>query len=293
MVYAAITVMLSLTGLVLTRDATFTSFSVATVIVVALAVVGSLTLLPALLSILGDRVNWLRIPFLGRENQGSGIWGAIADRVLAKHVVLATLTAAFLIALAVPLFSMNIGFNQGADAMPDALKSKRAIQLLEQHFSSSLVTPAKVVIDAPDVTAPEVQSAVDALIARVGQDDAFLGPFGAATSRDNTLIRTNVPTAGKLDDDVAENAIDLLRDVVVPQAFSGVGAEVFVGGDTADGMDFRGRMFTSAPFVFVFVLGLSFLLLLLMFRSLVIAIKAIILNLLSVAAVYGVLVMVF
>ncbi len=292
-VYAGITVILSLTGLVLTRDATFTSFSVAAVIVVALAVVGSLTLLPALLSILGDRVNWLRIPFLGRESQGAGIWGAIADRVLAKPAILATLTAAALLALALPLFSMNIGFNQGADAMPDALKSKRAIQLLEQHFSSSLVTPAKVVIDAPDVTAPGVQSAVDALIAQVGQSEAFLGPFGIAISRDNTLLRINVPTAGKLDDDIAEGAIDLLRDVVVPQTFSGVNAEVFVGGDTAGGIDFRDHMFTSAPFVFVFVLGLSFLLLMLMFRSLVIAIKAITLNLMSVAAVYGVLVMVF
>ncbi len=287
-VYAGITVILSLTGLVLTRDATFTSFSVAAVIVVALAVVGSLTLLPALLSILGDRVNWLRIPFLGRESQGVGIWGAIADRVLAKPAILATLTAAALLALALPLFSMNIGFNQGADAMPDALKSKRAIQLLEQHFSSSLVTPAKVVIDAPDVTAPGVQSAVDALIAQVGQSEAFLGPFGIAISRDNTLLRINVRTAGKLDDDIAEGAIDLLRDVVVPQTFSGVNAEVFVGG-----IDFRDHMFTSAPFVFVFVLGLSFLLLMLMFRSLVIAIKAITLNLMSVAAVYGVLVMVF
>jgi RND superfamily putative drug exporter len=292
-VYAGITVILSLTGLVLTRDATFTSFSVAAVIVVALAVVGSLTLLPALLSILGDRVNWLRIPFLGRESQGAGIWGAIADRVLAKPAILATLTAAALLALALPLFSMNIGFNQGADAMPDALKSKRAIQLLEQHFSSSLVTPAKVVIDAPDVTAPGVQSAVDALIAQVGQSEAFLGPFGIAISRDNTLLRINVRTAGKLDDDIAEGAIDLLRDVVVPQTFSGVNAEVFVGGDTAGGIDFRDHMFTSAPFVFVFVLGLSFLLLMLMFRSLVIAIKAITLNLMSVAAVYGVLVMVF
>lgn len=295
-VYAGITVMLSLTGLMMTRDSTFISFSLGAVIVVALAVIGSLTLLPALLSILGDKVNLGRIPFLGRENQGSGIWGAIADRVLAKPAILATLTAASLIALALPLFSMNIGFNAGADAMPDALKSKRAIQLLEQHFSSSLVAPAQVVIDAPDVTSAEVQSAADAIIKRVGADDSFLGPFNTATSRDNTLLLINIPTQGKLDDDVAEDAVDLLRDVVVPQTTSGLGglgAEVYVGGDTADGIDFRDRMFTSAPFVFVFVLGLSFLLLLLMFRSLVIAIKAITLNLLSVASVYGVLVMVF
>ena len=106
-------------------------------------------------------------------------------------------------------------------------------------------------------------------------------------------MRINVPTAGKIDDETAEDAIRLLRKEIVPQAFSDTGAEVYVAGDTADGIDFRARMYDSAPFVFAFVLGLSFLLLLLMFRSLVIAVKAITLNLLAVAAVYGVLVMVF
>ena len=292
-VYAGITVMLSLTGLMLTRDSTFTSFSLGAVIVVFLAVVGSLTLLPALLSILGDKVNSLRVPFLGRENGGTQIWGAIADRVLAKPAILATVTAAALIALAVPLFSMNIGFNAGADAMPDALDGKRAIELLEQHFSSSLLVPAKVVIDSPNVESPDVQAAVNAFLARVDQDDAYIGPFDTITSRDKTLLRINVPTAGKVDDDIAEDAIKRLREVIVPQTFGGTNTDVYVAGDTADGIDFRDRMFSSAPLVFAFVLGFSFLLLLLMFRSLVIAIKAITLNLLSVAAVYGVLVMVF
>ncbi len=291
--YAGITVMLSLSGLMVTRDATFISFSLGAVIVVFLAVVGSMTLLPALLSILGDKVNSLPIPFLGRENTGAHIWGAIADRVLAKPATLATLTATFLIVMALPLFAMNIGFNQGADAMPDAMEGKRAIQLLEQHFSSSIVTPAKVVISSPNVESPTIQAAVSSFIGRVEEDTAYLGPFDTITSPDKTLLRINVPTAGKLDDDIAENAIKRLREVVVPQAFNGTDADVYVAGDTADGIDFRDRMFRSAPLVFAFVLGFSFLLLLLMFRSLVIAIKAITLNLLSVAAVYGVLVMVF
>ncbi len=291
--YAGVTVMLSLTGLMLTRDSTFISFSLGAVIVVFLAVIGSLTLLPALLSILGDNVNRLGVPFLGRRNQGAQVWGAIADRVLAKPAVLATLTAVSLIALAVPLLWLNLGFNNGADALPDALDGKRGIELLEQHFSSSLIVPAKVVIDSPDVESPEIQSAVGDFIGRVEQNDAFLGPFDTIVSRDKTLLRINVPTAGKIDDERSEDAIRLLRTEIVPQTFSGTDAEVFVGGDTADGIDFRDRMYNSAPYVFAFVLGLSFLLLLLMFRSLVIAVKAIALNLLSVAAVYGVLVMVF
>ena len=291
--YAGITVMLSLTGLMMTRDSTFVSFSLGAVTVVFIAVIGSLTLLPALLSILGDNVNRLAVPLLGRENQSAGIWGAIADRVLAKPAFLATFTAASLIALAVPVLWLNLGFNQGADAMPDALEGKRAIVLLEQHFSSSLILPAKVVIDSPNVESPEIESAVADFIGRVEQDRAYLGPFDTITSRDKTLLRINVPTAGKLDDEIAENAIKRLREVIVPQTFSGTNAEVYVAGDTADGIDFRDRMYSSAPYVFAFVLGLSFLLLLLMFRSLVIAVKAITLNLLSVAAVYGVLVMVF
>jgi len=172
--YAGVTVMLSLTGLTLTRDPTFISFSMGAVIVVFLTVVGSLTLLPALLSIIGDNVNRLGVPFLSRQNQGTQIWGAIADRVLAKPAVLATVVTAFLIALAIPALWLNLGFNQGADALPDALDAKRGIELLEQHFTSSLIIPAKVVIDAPNVESPEIQSAVDAFIVRVEQDDAFL-----------------------------------------------------------------------------------------------------------------------
>ena len=291
--YAGVTVMLSLTGLMLTRDSTFISFSLGAVIVVFLAVIGSLTLLPALLSILGDNVNRLSVPFLGRQNRGTQIWGAIADRVLAKPAVLATFTAASLVALAIPMLWLNLGFNNGADALPDALEGKRSIELLEQHFSSSLIVPAKVVIDAPDVDSPEIRSAVDAFIGRVEQHADFLGPFDTVVSPDKTLLRINVPTAGKIDDETAENAIRLLRKEMVPRAFVGTDAEVYVAGNTADGIDFRDRMYNSAPYVFAFVLGLSFLLLLVMFRSLVIAVKAIALNLLSVAAVYGVLVMVF
>lgn len=106
-------------------------------------------------------------------------------------------------------------------------------------------------------------------------------------------MRINVPLAGSIDDEASEDAIDLLRNVIIPQSFSGTAAAVFVTGETADSVDFRDRMIDSAPYVFVFVMGLSFLLLLVMFRSLIIPLKAIILNLLSVAAVYGVLVAVF
>jgi RND superfamily putative drug exporter len=213
--------------------------------------------------------------------------------VLAHPAKFATVTAGALVLLAIPIFSLNLAFNAGANSLPDALSGKRAVELLERHFSSSLLQPARVVIDAPNVRSPEVQSGVDDFLERVGQSDSFLGPFNIAVNRDEDLVRINVPLAGSVDDDASEDAVNLLREVIIPQAFSGTGATVLVTGETADSVDFRDRMQSSAPYVFAFVLGLSFLLLLLMFRSLIIPLKAIILNLLSVAAVYGVLVAVF
>ena len=291
--YAGITVVLSLAGLTLTRDFTFISLALGAIIVVFVATIASMTLLPALLALLGDGINRLRVPFLGGENSQQGFWGAITDRVLARPARLATLTAGALVVLVIPAFSLNLGFNGGADSIPDDVEGKRALELLEEHFSSSLILPAKVVVSAPNVDTPEVRGAVNDLLQRVEQNDAFLGPFDIIVSRDGDLVRINVPLAGKIDDEESEEAVKLLRNVLIPQSFSGTNAAVFVTGDTADSIDFRDRVYSSAPYVFVFVLGLSFLLLLLMFRSLIIPLKAILLNLLSVAAVYGVLVAVF
>ena len=291
--YAGITVILSLAGLMLTRDFTFISLAAGAIIVVFVAVIASLTLLPSLLSLLGDSVNRLRIPILGRESDQGGIWSTITGWVMARPVPLASLTVAGLVALTIPFFSMNLGFNAGADALPDALEGKRALELLEDHFSSSLIVPAKVIVDAPDVNTPEIRAALAALIETVGNNDAFLGPFDTATDRAGTVTRINVPLAGNIDDDQSEDAVRLLREQIVPEAFAGLNVQFFVAGDTAEGIDFQDRMFRSAYYVFAFVLGLSFLLLLVMFRSIVIPIKALVLNLLSVGAVYGVLVMVF
>ena len=291
--YAGITVVLSLAGLTLTRDFTFISLALGAIIVVFIAIIGSLTLLPAMLGALGDNVNRLRIPFLKGEGDQAAFWGAITDRVLARPVVLATLTTAALVALAIPAFSLNLGFNAGADAIPDAVDGKRAIELLELHFSSSLIVPARIVIDAPDVEAPEILAAADTLKELIEESDAFLAPSDGRANEDRNLLHINVPVAGNIDDEESVDAVKLLRNTIIPQAFDGTDARVYVAGDTADSIDFTDRMYSSALYVFGFVLGLSFLLMLVMFRSIVIPIKAIVLNLLSVAAVYGILVMVF
>ncbi len=151
-----------------------------------------------------------------------------------------------------------------------------------------------IVVDAPDVTAPEIEAAVESLINSVRGSDAFLGVAANRPVSDaEDLMIVRVTLAGDIDDDESNDAVRLLRDDIIPQAFAGTGAGVYVTGDTADSLDFTDRMYSSAIYVFLFVLGLSFLLMLVMFRSIVIPIKAIALNLLSVAAVYGVLVAVF
>lgn len=150
---------------------------------------------------------------------------------------------------------MNLGINAGAKALPDALEGKRALELLEQHFSSSLIVPAKVVIDAPDVSATDIQSAIGDLLQTIENDDAFLGPFGTVTNAQGNLLRVNVPLAGNTDDTASEDAIKLLRDKIVPEAFAGTSAQVYVAGDTAESIDFRDRMFSSAYYVFALSWG--------------------------------------
>ena len=289
--YAGVTVMLSLAGLALTYNPFFISLGLGAIFVVLVAIVGSLTFLPAVLSVLGDNVNRLRVPILGRANGNGGLWSAITKRVLARPVLFATVTAGLLVALAMPVTTLDLAVPTGSRGLHDAVDAKQAVVLLEKHFSGGLATPAMVVVDAPDVTAPEVQASVAGLIQRVGQDDTFLGPFETVVNNAGDLLFVRVALAG--DREAAESGVDLLRAEVVPEAFAGSGAQAYVTGMTAGGMDFSDAMYKSLPYVFGFVLGLAFLLLLVMFRSIVIPVKAILLNLLSVAAAYGVMVMVF
>ena len=292
--YAGFTVVLSLTGLMLAGDATFISLALGAVIVVAIAILGSLTLLPAMLHILGNSVNRLRVPFMGAESTTGGVWGTITDSVLARPAVLATITAAALIALAVPVLYLNLGSNQASSvALPESLDGKRPLEILEEHFTGGLASPAEVVIGAPSLRTPEVQNAVDTMLARMGEDELFFAPFETRENAAADALIVRVPLSGEVDGDEAERGITRLREDIIPAAFQGTDAVVYVGGDTAGSLDFRNKMFDRAPIVFAFVLGLAFILLLVMFRSIIIPVKAIILNLLSVAAAYGVLVIVF
>ena len=293
-VYAGITVVLSLGGLMLTNLDIFISLSLAAIIVVLIAVIGSLTLLPALLSILGDNINKLPIPFLGRGDDRGGVWGTIAATVLNRPAIFASATVLLLVGLALPTASLDLGFNSGADSLHDAVEGKRALVLLEEHFTSGFTAQASVVVDAPDVHTPDIEASVAALLERLDEEKAFFGPFRAIVNAAGDLLIIRVPLAGKIDDKESEDAVKLLREDIIPDIFTTAAiTQIYVGGDTAEGIDFRRYMYSRALYIFGFVLGLSLILLLVMFRSIVIPIKAIVLNLLSVAAAYGVLVMVF
>jgi len=303
-VFAGTTVLLAISGWFLVDFVIFSSLALAAMAVVALAVVMSVTLLPALLAMLDDNVNRLRVPFLKPgAGEGGGIWGFITDRVLARPVTMAAVAGIALVALAVPLAVLNLGFN-GAKSLPDAVAAKKAVGALEDNFTIGLFSPAVVVVDAGrdrNVFAEDVQSRIGRVLELVQAETASPqnpdAPFGAPiqtetnSAGDTQVIR--IPVNADTGEQKALDAVSHLRKDIVRPAFAGGPARALVTGDTAGNIDFKALIYFKTPFVFAFVLGLAFIILLLMFRSIVIPIKAIILNLLSVGAAYGVLVLVF
>ena len=305
-VFAGATVLLSLSGLFLVDDPIFSSLALASIVVVLLAIVVSVTLLPALLALLGDNVNRLRVPFLGSgTGEGGGIWGVITDQVLARPAIWATTALIALLALASPIIypGFNLGFN-GVKSFSDDVEGKQALLALEDNFTLGLAQPAVVVIDAGEkqnVFGQDIQSRVDQLIGLVEAESVAVdpdNPYGIIAQEpefsdagDTELLF--IPINADSGEDKAFDAVNRLRDDLVPAAFEDSQARVLVTGATAGAIDFKDNIIFRAPFVFAFVLGLAFLILLVMFRSIVIPIKAILLNLLSVGAAYGVLVLVF
>ena len=190
------------------------------------------------------------------------------------------------------MFSLNLAFASGSDALHDAVEGKRGLQLLEENFTGGLASPEYVIVDASDVNSASVQASVAGLIAELERDDAFSPPFDVVVNDAGDLLYVQVPVVGGSDEAVAERAVKHLRQDLIPAAFVGSDAQVYVSGAASGIMDFTDQMVDSAPYVFGFVMGLAFLLLV-MFRSIVIPVKAIVLNLLSVGAAYGVVVMVF
>ena len=293
---SGLTVMVAMAGMYLGGISNFASFATGTIMVVAVAVIGSLTVLPALLSKLGDRVDKGRVPLVSRIKRKVGevgIWSRILDRVLRRPLLSAIVAAGVLIALAIPALGMQTSLGGSEDISRD-IPEMQTYDRIQAAFPSE-GSMEMVVIKADDVTAPAVVSAVDSLEGEAQQRPGlFEGEPTIEVSDDQTVATVAFPTTGTGTDERANRAADALRDEMVPATVGQVdGVEAYTTGEASATGDFNDAMIGNLPYVFGFVLSAAFLLLLVTFRSIVIPIKAIVLNLLSVGAAYGLLVLVF
>jgi RND superfamily putative drug exporter len=293
---SGLTVMASLSGMFLMGDAEGGGMAVGSILVVGVAVLGSLTVLPAILAKLGDRVHKSRIPVLRRmrrEERDSRIWGFVLGHVLRRPVVALVGGIAVLAALAVPAIGMHTKVTGMEDISRDAFPVMRTLDHLQAAFPGQR-PGAELVIQAKDVNAPAVQSAITAFETKALASGQAVRPFETMISRDNTVLQLSVPIVGDGTDNASQKAVQRLRDDVIGGTLGSVaGVTVDVGGPAAETADSNSNLSAHAPLVFGFVLAMAFLLLLVTFRSIVIPIKAIILNLISVAAAFGVLTLVF
>jgi uncharacterized membrane protein YdfJ with MMPL/SSD domain len=283
---------LAMTGLELVPNTIMRSLATGAILVGFVSVIAALTLLPAVLSLLGDRINALRIPFFGRAAAGaeSRFWGRIVHAVMRRPVVSLVAAVALLVAAAVPVLSLDTG-TAGISTLPERFESRQGFELLNREFPGRTTDPVQIAVDG-NADSPQVRAAVGRLEEQLAARRIFGEPT-EETSPNGDLVLVTVPVAGDAVSTEAVEAVRDLREEVIPQAFAGSGAEAFVGGDTAEDIDYYDVMNTWLPIVIVFVLGLSFVLLTIAFRSIVVPATAIAMNLLSVGAAYGLLVLVF
>ncbi|HXH95646.1 MAG TPA: MMPL family transporter [Gaiellaceae bacterium] len=288
------TVMVAMAGMLFSGDKTYLSFGIATIMVVAIAMLGSLTVLPALLAKLGDRVEKGRIPFLSRLRRQSGenrLWAAVLTPALRHPVVSAAAAAAVLLAMAYPTLHMHTN-QMGLDSMPASAPTVETIKRVQVMYVGK-VNPAVVAIKA-DTSDPATQKAIAELKAKALASGRMQNPIEVDVNPAHTVARVTIPLAGKGTDAASNAALRELRQEILPATIGTLpGAEYAVTGQTAATADATSLLKRSAPIVFAFVLTFAFLLMLVSFRSIVIALKAIVLNLLSVGAAYGALVAVF
>ena len=289
--FSGLTVVVALTGMLLLPNTIYRSIGLGAILVVIVAVAASLTLLPAVLASLGDKVDALRIP--GRRNaagQGrSRFWDRITSTVMRRPVVSLVLAAGILVVAALPYLSIHEGFS-GVSTLPDEAESKQAFVIMEREFSGGLGSPVEIVIDG--AITPSTIAAIEDLRRAMAADPSF-GPSAVEQNGAGDLALVSAPLSGDISSDAAMVAVRELRKDVVPRFFEDVPVEVLVGGETAYNVDYLDQATFYTPIVFLLVLGLSFVLLTVAFRSLVIPAKAIAMNLLSVGAAYGLLVLFF
>lgn len=284
-------VVLALAGLFLVPINIFQGLAAGAALVVVASVLAALTLLPALLSLLGDRINWLS--FGSRQStttKTSSAWDSIIVRVIKWPVASLLIAVALLLVASIPLLDLRIGAS-GIGSMPESFEARQAYDLLSEKFSVGLVSTAYAVIEG-DLTDPAIKDGVQRFQQEITELDS-LGPSTIEISANNQAAAVRFSINAETTSDQAATIIDNLRHQLVPSVFKDLPARVLIGGDAADNIDFVDIARDNAVKVFSFVLGLSFLLLMIIFRSVVVPIKAILMNLLSVSAAYGLLVLMF
>ncbi len=291
---SGVTVIVAMAGMFISGDPSFISFAMGTILVVAIAVFASLTILPAMLSWLGDRVERGRVPLIGRRRPAgeSRFWTALTGRVMRRPALAILLAGGLLVALAIPALQMK-SVTSGVDDFPQDVPVIQTYNTVKEAFPTEGVT-ATVVVEADDVRSGPAAAGLEELLVAVERSDAFRSGTEVLYSEDGTVAQINIPTDGDGTDAASTDALYDLRDEIIPATVGGVeGTTVNVTGDAADSEDFANALTSRLPLIFAFVFALAFVLLLVTFRSIVIPIKAIVLNLLSVGAAYGVLVLVF
>ena len=294
-VISGATVLIAMAGMFIAGNRIFTSMALGTMLVVLCAVIGSVTVLPAALSKLGDRVDWGRVPYFGRRKHAAGesrTWKFVLDRVLRRPVAAVVVAAGALLVAASPALQMHTKLPSFTD-MPRDMPIVKTYRDVIAAFPGA-PTPAEVVVQAKDVRTPAIADAIRNLeLAAVGTGQMYR-PIFVRISPDDTVADILIPLQGNGDNAASLAALQTLRSEVVPQTLGRVdGIDYAVGGATAGTHDFNDQMKSRMPWVIAFVLALAFVLLLMTFRSIVIPLTAIVLNLLSVGAAYGVLVLIF
>jgi len=295
-VFSGLAFVLAMLGMVLVPDTILRSLATGAIVVGIVSVVAALTLLPALLGLIGDRINSLRIPIIGRSAEAGTaregrVWTAIVRAVMRRPALTAALSVALLLALSLPVLSLKIGF-VGVRTTPDRFVAKQGFLALNREFGVGTLDDVQIVVDG-DVSAPDVRQGIQRIFRRLQGDNAFKRAAITEVHPDTRIAVVSALPAGDSRDERSYDAVRRLRNTYVPEAFRGSEARVLVTGETAESLDYFALVHRWLPIVFAFVLGLSFVLLTIAFRSIVVPLKAIVLNLLSVGAAYGLLVLVF
>jgi uncharacterized membrane protein YdfJ with MMPL/SSD domain len=289
------TVMIAMAGMMFSGDKSYLGFGIATMMVVGIAMLGSLTVLPALLSKLGNKVEKGKIPFLHRLRGDSGenrFWKKILTPAMRRPGIAAAIAAGVLVLMALPVLHLHTA-QSGLDALPNSAPTVETIKKVQDEFSNGTAAQSEVAIKA-NIDAPATQRAIAALKSQVVAAGLNSDTIETEVNASHTVTRIDIPLVGKGTDAASLSALDKLRNDVLPSTIGQVdGAEYGVTGPTATSADSNALLKAKAPIVFGFVLVFAFVLLLVTFRSVVVAAKALVLNLLSVGAAYGVLVAVF